>query len=159
VKQITDEYIAREWNAMCDALEEQHGSPFSVPTDERNIASERLRALHVLQEWQRENQSANLVSFMNSYSITGDAQEWIIENHARAVAIDKEKVASVGKTSRKKKWATFTKAVREQRGKEFTTDELVTLSGFSYPATLAFIKKEPLFISVKKGLWRIASSG
>lgn len=159
MKQMTDERINGIWDEMWDELEDKHGSPFAVPVDERNAVSERLRALNVLQLWQRESQTTSLVAFLNAYSITEDAQSWLIDNHASGAVRERQGQEPAGKPqSRKKKWAAFLKAVKEQAGKEFTTEQLTELSGFSYPATLAFVKNEPTFIKVKKGLWRISSS-
>ena len=38
---------------------------------------------------------------------------------------------------------------------QFTTEQIVEVSGFSYPTTLKFIQESPTFRKVKKGLWEI----
>lgn len=157
MKQITDDYITREWGKIWDVLEEEYGSMFGVPLDERTIASEKLRALNVLQLWQREAQTTSLRAFLNTFCITDDAQAWVIENHAKG-AVKEQKAESTSRPqSRKQKWSAFTKWAKERAGQEFTTEQLAEVSGFSMAATLSFVKTEPLFIKVKKGLWRVAS--
>jgi hypothetical protein len=38
---------------------------------------------------------------------------------------------------------------------QYTTEQLVEISGFSYPTTLKFIQDSPVFRKIKKGLWEI----
>lgn len=38
---------------------------------------------------------------------------------------------------------------------QFTTEQIVEISGFSYPTTLKFIQESPTFRKVKKGLWEV----
>jgi hypothetical protein len=38
---------------------------------------------------------------------------------------------------------------------QFTTEELVEQSGFSYATTLKFLQESPTFRKIKKGLWEI----
>ena len=38
---------------------------------------------------------------------------------------------------------------------QFTTEQLVEVSGFSYPTTLKFLQESPTFRKVKKGLWEV----
>jgi|688.fasta_scaffold27848_5 hypothetical protein len=157
MKQITDDYIARVWDGLWDELEAAHKSPFSVPIDERNAASEKLRALHVVQEWQRSSPTASLVATLNSYSITEAAIDWILAEHATDAV--KKAAPTERPQSRKQKWGEFTKWAKSHAGQEFTTEQLAEVSGFSYAATLSFIKSNPLFLKVKKGVWRVASEG
>lgn len=157
MKQITDDYITREWDKIWDELEAEHGSMFSVPIDVRNVASEKLRALNVVQQWQKESPNSGLVAFLNSYSVSDAAIDWILQNHAKGQVKEARNESSVRPQSRKQKWAAFMKWAREHSGKEFTTEQLAEASGFSYAATLSFVKTEPLFIKVKKGVWRVAS--
>jgi hypothetical protein len=157
VKQITDDYITREWDKIWDELESEHGSMFSVPIDVRNVASEKLRALNVVQQWQKESPNSSLVAFLNLYSVSDAAIDWILQNHATGAV--KKDAPTEKPQSRKQKWGAFTKWAKSQAGQEFTTEQLAEVSGFSYAATLSFIKSNPLFLKVKKGVWRVASEG
>ena len=38
---------------------------------------------------------------------------------------------------------------------QFTTEQIVEVSGFSYPTTLKFLQESPTFRKVKKGLWEV----
>ena len=38
---------------------------------------------------------------------------------------------------------------------QFTTEQIVEVSGFSYPTTLKFLQESPSFRKVKKGLWEV----
>jgi hypothetical protein len=38
---------------------------------------------------------------------------------------------------------------------QFTTEQIVEISGFSYPTTLKFLQESPTFRKVKKGLWEV----
>jgi hypothetical protein len=44
---------------------------------------------------------------------------------------------------------------KEHLFEQFTTDQLVEQSGFSYPTTLKFLQESPTFRKLKKGLWEI----
>jgi hypothetical protein len=44
---------------------------------------------------------------------------------------------------------------KEHVFEQFTTEQLVEQSGFSYPTTLKFLQDSPTFRKVKKGLWEV----
>lgn len=159
MRTISDEYIASCWDKIWTDLENEFGSSFTIPIDDRNIASEKLRALNVLQLWQREGGTSSLRSFLSSYSVSDAAATWLIENHAKgAVPKSDESRGTSRPVKRKDKWSAFIKWAKDNAGKEFTTEQLVEQSGFSYPATLTFVKNEPLFVKVKKGLWKVSTA-
>lgn len=159
MRQMTDDYINSCWEEIWADLEEEHGSPFSVPIDERNAASEKLRAMNVAQVWQREGGTSSIVSFLNTYSVSDAAIAWFLGKHGKGLNTDESRTKTGDKpVKRKHKWAAFVKWAKENAGTEYTTEQLVAQSGFSYPATLTFVKNEPLFVKVKKGVWRVSTA-
>lgn len=58
-------------------------------------------------------------------------------------------------TKRADKYDALLSWARDHVYEEFTTEELVEVSGFSYPTTLKFLQDSPTFRKVKKGLWEV----
>jgi hypothetical protein len=55
--------------------------------------------------------------------------------------------------TRSQRYAAFVNWARAHDGEQFTTDQLVEQSGFSYQTTLKFIDSHPNFNKIKKGLY------
>lgn len=55
--------------------------------------------------------------------------------------------------SRSQRYAAFVNWARAHDGEQFTTEQLVEQSGFSYQTTLKFIDSHPNFNKIKKGLY------
>ena len=55
--------------------------------------------------------------------------------------------------TRSQRYTAFVNWARAHDGEQFTTEELVAQSGFSYQTTLKFIDSHPNFNKIKKGLY------
>lgn len=56
-------------------------------------------------------------------------------------------------TTRSQRYTAFVNWARAHDGEQFTTEQLVEQSGFSYQTTLKFIDAHPNFNKIKKGLY------
>jgi hypothetical protein len=62
----------------------------------------------------------------------------------------------VGKTEKRSdKYDAFTDWAKSHVFEQYTTEQLVEISSFSYPTALKFIQDSPVFRKIKKGLWEI----
>lgn len=156
MKQVTPEFIDKKWHEMWDEAESAHGLPTDVPPSVRDEMSERLRALWVAHYWQQGKITGSLHGAMNSHSIAEKAYLWVADACGERSSRAEKTSAPQKATKRKDRWDSFVRQIRGESGKEFTTEELVNLSGFSYPATLSFVKNNPLFVHVKKGVWKVS---
>lgn len=155
---ITKDVLDKEHSKLWAEALKKWGNELSVPSSEISKINEIVRALYVVQLWQKNSAgSKSPVSFLNSYSVSEQAIQHTMAllgmvNHEEA------QPAMVKPESRKSKWAKLEQWAKKNQGKEFTTDEIVENSDFSYQTTLKHISESPLFVKVKKGLWRISSA-
>lgn len=116
--------------------------------------SETVRALYVMEKWQREGSNGNPVAMLRYYAVSEEVLTAFTKtylSHINAVSggVDKPE-------KRKNKYGAFEKWAEEHRGEEYTTEQLVEVAGFSYQTTLKYLSESPLFLKVKKGLWRVS---
>lgn len=136
----------------------KHKSEFHVPRDEVALISEILRGLYVVQIWQSDSPDGkNPLPILNSYSVSDEATKHIIAKLGIKEQGAKGHISNSPKKpeTRRSKWAMLENWAQSNAGKEFTTDEIVKKSEFSYQTTLKYISESPLFVKVKKGLWKI----
>lgn len=154
---ITDELIQQTHDEQWAEFVDKYESKFRVPKDEYSYQSEYIRAMHVLQVWQKEGQSRNPLSFLGSYSVNpAIASEVVLRFLGKTVAQQATTQKAQKSETRKDKWGSFMEWAKSKDGKEFTTEQLVKQSGFSYQTTLNFVNENPEFIKVKRGLYRIS---
>lgn len=58
-------------------------------------------------------------------------------------------------TKRSDKYDALLAWAKDRLFEQFTTEQIVEVSGFSYPTTLKFLQQSPTFRKIKKGLWEI----
>ncbi len=58
-------------------------------------------------------------------------------------------------TKRADKYDALLEWAKDHLFEQFTTEQIVEVSGFSYPTTLKFLQESPTFRKVKKGLWEV----
>lgn len=121
---------------------------------ERWRIGETVRALYVMEKWQREGCNGNPVAMLRFYSVSEDVMNEFVKTYLSHLNTAKTEIVRTEK--RKDKYGAFESWADEHRGEEYTTEQLVEVAGFSYQTTLKFVSESPLFIKVKKGLWRIA---
>lgn len=159
MKALTEEMIEREHARLWSELETKYGSAFSVPSDEMAKVSEILRGMYVIQLWQREATAGRSPrGFLSTYSISEETTKYLIAKLGFHDSEPKKQEIAAKPETRKSKWGVFEKWAREHRGEQFTTEQLVEQSGFSYQTTLKHVSESPIFTKVKKGLWNVASA-
>lgn len=157
---FTLDFVQEEERKLNDAIHRK------FPTDSKRIAPENqsdiwksretIRALYVMEKWQRDGGNTSPIATLKYYSIQSDVIQAFIAKYVPQYTKEVKSNAPVKSEKRKDKYDSFDKWAEEHRGEEHTTDSLVEISGFSYQTTLKHISESPLFIKVKKGLWRIA---
>lgn len=122
---------------------------------EQAVIQETVRGLYVMVKWQSEGSVGNPVAWLRQYSMLSSVvPEFTATYLSQVKTVD---VAIPRTEKRKDKYGTFDKWASEHQGEEYTTEQLVEIGGFSYPTTLKHISESPLFVKVKKGIWRIAT--
>jgi len=155
-KDFTDAENQRIWSeAKKQHSLKQDQSGWLLPIDVRQHLAEIMRALYVLEKWQNEGRSGNPLKYLRSYSIS----EGTIAEVARMyldMDIEPEDIYEHVKTEKRSdKYDSFTDWTKDKLFEQFTTEQLVEVSGFSYQTTLKFISESPHFRKIKKGLWEI----
>lgn len=143
--QMTHEQAEQRYKQGLQDLADKYGGFSAIPHAEWREVSEELRAYHIIQKYNGAVTRQILSAYMVSPSI--------VERVMSSVGIDGEIGEIVPKTSRADQYKAFTKWACEHDREQFTTEQLVEASGFSYQTTLKFIDSDPHFIRIKKGLY------
>jgi hypothetical protein len=147
---ITAEHINAVHNSLWEDAIERHGSKFRVPFEEIHKISTQTRALYVLMGWNGTGSPARLLS---SYSIPTDIiAELVEEYYDETVAVEE---LTTPRPKRADKYDALLGWAKGHLFEQYTTEQLVEISGFSYPTTLKFLQDSPTFRKVKKGLWEV----
>lgn len=147
---ITTEHINAVHKSLWDDAIERHGDKFKVPSDEINRISSHTRALYVLQTW---NGSGNPARYLSSYSIPTEIITDVVAEYCDEI-VDADELGAP-RPRRADKYDALIEWSKEHLFEQFTTEQLVEVSGFSYPTTLKFLQESPTFRKVKKGLWEV----
>jgi hypothetical protein len=124
--------------------------------DERTKIAEIVRGLYILEIWQREGSVGNPISTLRRYSLQSMesfADKYLSHLEIEATALD----MGSRMPRRQEKYDAFDKWAKENRTQEYSTEQLVEISGFSYQTTLRHLTESPLYTKVKKGLWRVVA--
>lgn len=147
--QITPDIVNEVHRGLWATLVQKYKSAFLVPPDERFRAAETVRGMWVLLVWQREAQSRHPFQFLRSYGIPDDIANYIVEGFTEHTVSD----AQAKPERRRDKWSAFEQFAIDHVGEQFTMDQLVEVSGFSYQTTLGYVKESLYFRRIKKGLY------
>lgn len=131
---------------------EKHGSYSNTPASEASQIGEMVRAIYVLQVWQRDGGQGSPVKTLHNYAITESTINRVISEYFDGEEIE---AAITPTPKRANKYGAFEQWAESHLFEQFTTEQLVEQSGFSYPTTLKYIQESPTFRKVKKGLWEI----
>lgn len=131
---------------------DKHGSYTNTPASDAYSIGEMVRAIYVLQLWQREGSQGNPIKFLHNYSITESTINKLTEEYFDGQFQDDINTPT---PKRANKYGAFEAWAEEHLFEQFTTEQLVEQSGFSYPTTLKYIQESPTFRKIKKGLWEI----
>jgi hypothetical protein len=141
---LTKEEAERRYKEGIRALEDKYGSVFRAPSEEVRENSERIRAFYVIQKYGGSISRQVLSQYMIPPSI---AEAVLAECGGDGVTTVEPKVSRADQYKAFEQWAS------EHDSEQFTTEQLVEVSGFSYQTTLKFIDGSPFFRKVKKGLY------
>lgn len=146
---ITPETVNEVHRGLWATLVQKYKDAFSVPNDERFRANETVRGMWVLLVWQREAQARHPFQFLRSYGIPDDIAHYIVEGFTEYDIAQ----AQVKPEKRRDKWSAFEQFAVDHAGEQFTMEQLVEVSGFSYQTTLGYVKSSLHFRRIKKGLY------
>lgn len=153
---FTTEFVHQENARLYAEFDKRHKTPqerYANQQEKWRIA-ETIRALYVMEKWQREGCNGNPVAMLRFYSVGEDVMNDFVKTYLSHLNTAKTEIVRTEK--RKDKYGAFESWADEHRGEEYTTEQLVEVAGFSYQTTLKFVSESHLFVKVKKGLWRIA---
>lgn len=119
-------------------LTKQYGH-FRIPSDLYFEASNRLRAVALAE--------ANGGSLTRSVCSQNGIPFSVADNLGYTVLEEEPKEKRAEKYGAFEKWAT------EHAGEQFSSEQLVEVSGFGYQTTLRFIASSPYFHKIKKNLY------
>ena len=149
-QELTDDFINGVHRSLWDDASSTHGDAFSVPQDRVFYMSSYVRALHCLQIWDGRGKASR---YLGMYGIPMDVIAEVVPEFCDETVEDGPVLAPAPK--RADKYDAFLEWTKDHLFEQFTTEQLVEESGFSYPTTLKFVQESPTFRKVKKGLWEI----
>jgi len=150
--QLSDSEIDEVHHRLWGEASRRFGSSFAVPADVAWGISEYVRGLHVLQVFFKNGGSVGgAASELKSYGIS----EACIGRFVSDGVLGSGVVVSERPVSRKAKVKAFEEWALRHRGEQFSTDDLVGVSGFSRGALLNYLKFSRLFVRVKRGLFQV----
>ncbi|NBR35847.1 MAG: hypothetical protein EBT80_00400 [Chitinophagales bacterium] len=153
---LSDDVIDGVHHRLWGEARDRFGSVTAVPKDVMWGISEYVRGLHVLQVFWKEGGSGSAVSMLRSYGISEGCVEAFVRDGFLGrdrVVVEKERPS----VSRKARLRAFEDWAGKHRGEQFSTDELVEVSGFSRGALLNYLKFSRLFVKVKRGVFEVVS--
>ena len=147
---ITVEQINDVHRSLWDDAIERHGDKFRVPHEEIHKISTYTRALYALMGW---NGSGNPARYLSTYSVPTEVIADVVAEYCDEV-IDADELLTP-RPRRADKYDAMLAWSKEHIFEQFNTEQLVEVSGFSYPTTLKFLQESTTFRKVKKGLWEV----
>jgi hypothetical protein len=151
---ITDDIVDKKNAELWRDAAAKHGTIYKVPRDESARMGELIRGLYVMQVWQQTPSAGNVVRFMRDYSISTPVIEYLVSEYLGKERL-KEAVQEKKPERRADKWKALEEWCKNNLYKEVTTEEIVGLSGFSYPTVLNYLKTSPYFRKIQRGSWEV----
>jgi len=151
---ITDDIIENKNAELWKDAALKYGTKFKVPNSEQQRIGELIRGLCVMQVWQKTPSAGNIVRFMRDYSIAQPVIEYLVTEYLGKERL-KEAVQEKKPEKRADKWKALEEWCKNNTYKEVTTEEIVGLSGFSYPTVLNYLKTSPYFRKIQRGSWEV----
>lgn len=91
---------------------------------------------------------------MNAYMVSGQAQDWVGQNILPSITGESKAVQTdIKPEKRKEKYARLERLALDNLYKEFTTQELVDVSGLSSQTLVTWIRVNGYFRAMKRGMW------
>jgi hypothetical protein len=153
-KNLISEALAKSVHAeLWEKAEKEYGQATSVPKEVVADIGERVRSAYVLAIWNRDGATGNPAKFLRSYSVSENVIADMVSSYC-GIEVTEEEVSM--KTERRAdKHQSFLDWSKDHLFEQYTTDQLMEVSGFSYPTTLKILQESPNFRKVKKGLWEV----
>ena len=148
---FTDEFVEATHRQLWQEAEQQYGDAFRVPKEEGNRISEIVRALHVLYRWQSKGRLGSPIADLKAHSILPDIRDYVAETYLGEKYIKQEEKAKVEK--RADKYAKLEKLALEKTFHEFTTQDLVDVSGLGAQTITKWARSTGFFRSIGRGKW------
>jgi hypothetical protein len=151
---ITDDLVDEVNRKIWSEAKSKHGTASKVPRDEQSRMGELIRGLYVMQVWQNTPNPGNVLRFMKEYSISTEVSEYLIGEYLgkqHLVKAEKEKKPE----KRANKWKALEEWAKANTYAEVTTEQMVSLSGFSYSTVLNYVKTSPYFRKISRGVWEV----
>ena len=144
-----NEVIAELWaNAKTEHNCDSHNVPHTVV----DFICEVDRALYVLLlAW--EDTQSNPMKLLKTYMVKETVQNYVATEVLRYEDTKIVEEASKPVERRSDKYGKLEKLALENVFKEYTTDELMEISGLSRPPLLAWLKTNGFFRGLKRGAW------
>ena len=159
MNQITSEVIDIHHEQLWAEAIKKHKTMYAVPKDEVTRINEILRGMYVVQIWQRDNANGSPISALRSYSVSEESAQYVLDKLGFSdIKYSAKRDKAEAPVKRANKWEIFDKWAQGHRGEQFTTEQLVEQSGFSYQTTLKYVSESLLFTKVKRGLWSVTTA-
>lgn len=110
------------------------------------------RALYVLQSWEIEKSSSNVYKHLQMYMVREDAIKWL-ELNLLSKLLNVEELQEIKPEKRKDKYARLEKLALDNVFKEYSTQELIDVSGLSGQSIAKWTKISGFFQSIGRGKW------
>lgn len=150
---LSDDVIDGIHRRLWAEASERFGSKFKVPDDVVWSISEYVRGLSVLQTFRRNGGVGSVVSFLRSYGISDGCVESLVRDGYVKGEVKQD--GPVG--SRKARLRAFEDWAVKHRGEQFSTDQLIEVSGFSRASLLDYLRISRLFVKVKRGVFEVVN--
>ena len=150
---ISDSFANSIHERLWADAESQYGQATSVPKEVVADINERVRSAYVLMLWKKEGSSGSPAKFLRSYSISEQVIADMVTSYCGLEVSEEE--LSLKTERRADKHQSFLNWTGDHIFEQYTTEQLVEVSGFSYPTTLKILQESPHFRKVKKGLWEV----
>lgn len=154
MKRITEEYIDEVHRELWDSYKKKYTNLFRVPREENYYAGELVRALYVVLGWQRSGSNGNPLSHLKGYSVDDNIAREVVEKHLGQKIQKKEadRQPAAAKGNKAKLEALISNAVKNY-GKQFTTEQLAEISGFSAQTVVKHLRALKYYRKIKRGLY------
>lgn len=149
--EVTVDFIRAEGARLYKDFYGKYGYGMGVVehADEQGRIGDYLRGLYILM--QARIDGGNVVSSLRHGNVLSSTMEML----APFLGDVTPEEVTARPEKRADKYDAFVEWAETHLFEQFTTEQLVEQSGFSYPTTLKFLQESPTFRKVKKGLWEI----
>lgn len=136
---------------MWDAAIAEYGSAYAVPRSHADHISEVVRGLTILKGWSSGPNAA--LAELTSYMVREAAKVEVLAMLNLKTTVKQDDSALAVPASRAARYRRLDDIAATNFAKEFTTEELMEQSGFSYPTILKYLKNSRCWRKAGRGRW------